>query len=82
MSRCSACPAEILWATTRAGRAIPLNQDPHPQGNVRVKDGVAEVLGPLEAYAARAAKEPLHVAHFVTCPGADLLRKPRRPVGV
>lgn len=46
MSTCRACPAEIRWARTTNGKAIPLDATPHPDGNVRLVGEVAHVIGP------------------------------------
>jgi len=79
VSRCRSCGAEIRWAKTEAGKSIPLDAAPRPDGNVHVYDGVAYVLSPggqpiLEH---RAHGDKLYVSHFVTCPDAgEHRRKP------
>lgn len=51
---------------------MPLDAEPSQDGNVRLADGRAEVLGPLEATASR---EVLYLSHFATCPQAASHRK-------
>jgi hypothetical protein len=50
---------------------MPLDPTPKPSGNIRLADGVAEVVGED----ARGANEELHVSHFATCPQAVQHRK-------
>lgn len=61
----------MIWARTRKGNSMPLDPTPKPSGNIRLADGVAEVVGK----GSRGANEQLHVAHFVTCPQAAQHRK-------
>jgi hypothetical protein len=72
MSACSSCKQRIIWAKTASGKAIPLNPDPQPGGNLELKDGVARVVQPHPAV-------KLYVSHFATCAQADAHRKGRRP---
>lgn len=69
MSKCRVCPASIVWAVTVNAKAIPVDADPHPDGNVRLTQGpiglLAEVLGPLEKML---EDGPLHMPHHATCP--------------
>lgn len=73
MSACRSCMAELRWARTAAGRAMPLDFAPDAvKGNVRLlDDGRCETLGPLEVEIARASNEPLYTSHFFTCPERD-----------
>jgi hypothetical protein len=60
-----------VWVKTVAGKAMPVDAEPSPEGNVALEDGVqvmATVLGPLEASGAREAGQALHLSHFVSCP--------------
>ena len=80
-SRCTSCNANIIWATTAAtGKAMPVDVEPHPGGNVLLTERVgrsplAEVVAPGQD--SLIAGEPLRRSHFVTCPQADQHRRSR-----
>ncbi|WP_158884074.1 hypothetical protein [Amycolatopsis anabasis] len=79
---CGTCGAPILWATTRAGKPMPVNPEPAPErGNVllAVQDGqlVAGVLRRNQAAGAHDAGLVLHTSHFTDCPHADQHRRSR-----
>lgn len=43
-SVCKGCGATVWWVTTAAnGKAMPLDPDPHPDGNVEMVNGRAVV---------------------------------------
>jgi len=65
---CRACDAEIMWVRTVAGKAMPLDIEPDPNGNVVLRAGVAVVLGPLERTIAEEEGETLRMPHHATCP--------------
>lgn len=76
MTRCSVCRAPIIWARTLAsengpgGKAMPLNAEPDPAGNVAVRalsptSRVCRVLGKDEDHDHRA--EQRYMPHFATC---------------
>ena len=77
---CRSCGAAVTWTVTEAGKRMPVDFEPHPDGNVlllppypNVPDTPrASVLGPLEVEIATAA---LHRSHFATCPDADSWRR-------
>lgn len=80
--RSSVCGARFQWAETAKGRAIPIDLEPDPTGNVRLvarnyRPGspLAEVLTGNELTQARRAGEQLYLAHFATCPGRAHHRK-------
>lgn len=71
MSKCRSCLAAIVWARTEDGKAMPLDAEPHEEGNIRLlEDGTCEVVGPLEALIARGEGMELRRSHFATCPEA------------
>lgn len=79
MSVCRSCKAPLLWARTEAtGKAIPLDAEPHPDGNVIiVREGardVARVLGPLEVAALDPSMERF-MPHFQSCPNGSEFRR-------
>jgi hypothetical protein len=65
MSACRSCKAEIRWAKTEAGKAMPLDPTPTADGNVIIVGGIARVL-------AKGTLVPLgtdrYMAHWATCP--------------
>lgn len=71
MNTCRACPAPVRWVRTEAGRAMPLDPVPVPEGNVQLVGGVAHVLHKDEVPQPGAR----YVSHFATCPA----RRPKEP---
>lgn len=68
MRPCRSCGAPIQWVWTVTGKAMPLDPEPHPDGNVELIDGVAHVHS-----------QPCpdgYLSHFVTCPQGAHWRKP------
>lgn len=69
MATCRSCRAHIDFVRTPAGRAMPLDSEPTPDGNVRLVDGQAHVLGPLEVAALTDdERTQLRMPHHATCP--------------
>lgn len=79
---CNHCRAPILWARTTGDRLMPIDADPHPDGNVLVDDAgghlVAGVLSPNQAAGARDRGQLLYRHHKLTCPHADRWCRPDR----
>lgn len=74
MAECRACDAEIEWAVTDRGRTMPVNA-PTDDGNLYAWRTIA---GTLRVTANKPHRETVRVtSHFVTCPKADELRRPR-----
>jgi hypothetical protein len=77
-ARCNSCQAEIFFAKTQAGKRIPIDAVPRPDGNLvvrRVQAGVVAV--PLSKAGELGPGEVKHVSHFATCPNAPAHRSPR-----
>lgn len=72
------CTAQIRWATTEAGRRLPLDLDPHPDGTVLMVavDGRwrARILGGAQLPAQGEAWMP----HWSTCPDSEHYRRRQR----
>lgn len=71
MSRCRSCDAQIRWATTSAGKAMPLDFEPSEFGNVAlagIERPVATVLAGVDLTTARATGRRLFMPHHATCP--------------
>lgn len=80
MNTCRSCGARITWLKTAAGKSIPVDEDPAPDGNIVVDEGIARVLGREEmAQVKRTANElyfePRYRSHFATCPQAREWRR-------
>jgi hypothetical protein len=73
-SECRTCGAPIQWATTPAGRPIPLDVDPVEGGNIALDtaSGVpVAVIGAVD----NPDGYPRYRSHFATCPQADHWRR-------
>lgn len=77
-SQCRSCGASIIWLRMASGKAMPIDAEPAPGGNIRVHDnGSGEVVS--KDVAARSTG--LHLSHHATCPRATehrLHHKPRQ----
>ncbi len=75
------CSADIIWARTNAGKAMPVDAVPVDNGNVLLRpwpgrdEPEAHVVNMPERFDA-----PRYTSHFVTCPAAASFRRPRRAV--
>ena len=79
MARCSSCNAPIEWTTSATtGKAMPIDAEPHPDGNIVLRDGQAVVLG-RAALEVQPADVPRFKSHFATCKFAATHRKPKEP---
>lgn len=77
MTECRSCGAEIVWASTERGKAIPINPAPDVDGNLAISgsgrhdaDFSARVIAGDEKYSG-----PRYKSHFATCPDSDKWRK-------
>jgi len=78
MSKCRDCDEPIRWVITTAGKTMPVDPVPHPEGNVLLTpDGLTcRVLGPLDRLEQRRI-HPLYLSHFATCEARDHSPRPR-----
>lgn len=83
MPSCSKCHATIFFARTVNDKAMPINQQPDPAGNIVLlhQDGklVAHVLTKAELAEPIQRGQDRFMSHYATCPGAASFR--RRPTG-
>lgn len=74
-THCWSCGKPIKWGITAAGKPIPLDPDPVPNGNLAIGPGdPAKVRVLLDDEEPVRASEWRGVTHFVTCPTANLHR--------
>lgn len=73
-SSCSSCTAAIIWATTAAGKPLPVDAAPCADGNIAL-----EQPGAFATYLRKGQvhEGPRYKAHFATCPHAAAHRRPR-----
>lgn len=70
VSECRGCGAPVSWARTARGKHMPLDPEPHPEGNVEVDAGVATVVDPAQ----KALFGERYMPHWATCPRANDFR--------
>ena len=74
--KCRSCGASIFWAKTEAGKSMPVDAHPHPEGRVVLFDRggsvIAKVLGKEEQ---PRPGENTRRPHWTTCPQAGNWRK-------
>lgn len=85
---CRSCHALMLWVAMPSGKRNPLDEQPHPDGNVLLVEhtnaaGEAWRLGvvlhnPDLLDELRELGVPLYRSHFATCPDADEHRREER----
>jgi hypothetical protein len=67
--KCRSCEAPMRWVVTGRGRRMPVDFDPHEDGNVVVDaNGRAEVY--RETPMTIDSGSTVHFSHFATCPNA------------
>jgi len=76
---CGSCGALIVWASTAHDKAMPVDAEPNPAGNVLLharpgRGPLAEVVPPGQLLMGGGQ---LRTSHFATCPHADQHRRPR-----
>jgi hypothetical protein len=71
---CRYCGVKIRWVETEAGRRMPVNLDPDPNGNVVMVAGLARVLGVPELVAQQ-GKSGRWMPHHATCTGKPRTRR-------
>jgi len=71
MAKCRTCEAPVIWAETRSGKPMPLDEKPSGNGNMAYVNGKAWVATDED----RRLRRPLHTSHFATCPDAGQHRR-------
>jgi hypothetical protein len=73
---CRSCSAQVIWATTDKGKAMPVDAEPAEKGNVALSTNdkgrvIARVVPPHLAF----GRKDLRLSHFVRCPQARQWRQ-------
>jgi hypothetical protein len=71
---CASCGAPIIFARTGSGKAIPIDAEPNPAGNIELADGTAKSWGTSHQWPPGADR---YTTHFATCPHAAEHRRAR-----
>lgn len=78
-NECSACGAPIRWEKTENGKAMPLNQEPDPTGNVvLVPHPTAGILAHVLKKDEADRPGTRYMPHHATCERAASFRKAKR----
>ncbi|GIF08688.1 hypothetical protein [Actinoplanes siamensis] len=77
ITACRSCNAPIIWATSRGGKAMPVDAEPTEDGNVELAERPGLFVGPVATVLTGPSLlgGPLREAHFTTCPDADRWRR-------
>lgn len=75
---CRSCGAPIRWVVTTSGKRMPIDPQPHANGNiVPLVDSDHPSRSPLAlVLTAPPVDKPAWLSHFVTCPNAAAHRRP------
>lgn len=71
LEKCRSCSTPIRWVTTAAGKQMPLDPDPCPDGNFVFQDPAQREVGPVRALSKAERDGPAdryrYKSHFATC---------------
>lgn len=74
--KCRSCGAAIIWSKTVAtGKAVPLDAEPHEDGNIGLVPAGAMVLPKEMVELGKKIGSKRYRSHFATCPNASQHRK-------
>src|SRR5437660_1312391 len=73
---CGSCGDLILWAVTGAGKRMPVDVEPSPEGNLALNSALTPTVRVVPPHL-RYPGQKLYTSHFATCRGADRHRKTR-----
>ena len=76
MGTCRSCNRRITWLKTPGGKAMPVDEDPVPEGNVVVIGQMAKVCKNAAAAEKACPGEPRYMPHWATCPDGPKWRRP------
>lgn len=75
--KCKSCGTSIIWVRTTTGKSMPLDADPHEDGNVVLMPAGAMVLTKELAEQGKKIGSTRYRSHFATCPNAARHRSPK-----
>lgn len=83
VGRCGGCQATIGWVTSRFGKPLALDLEPHPEGTIELHgtaSGVTIVreLEAIDLDVARAEEKSLYREHRESCPTAGRFKRGAR----
>lgn len=78
--RAAECRRPIIWTVTSAGKSMPVDAEPVPDGTILVEEALGQLRsrvlsGPEREWSWVQGRK--HTSHFATCPAASTFRKPR-----
>ena len=77
--QCRHCPSRAVWATfNTTGRRTLVDPQPATDGNLALEREQGVLIATVIPPKLRGDHTELYRSHFVTCPGADKARVPRR----
>lgn len=75
---CATCHAPIRWVLTEAGRRMPIDFDPSPDGNVVARNVAGSIRAHILTGNELPAQETAYVPHHRTCPDAEQHKRRKR----
>ncbi|GIE75777.1 hypothetical protein Aph02nite_17270 [Actinoplanes philippinensis] len=77
IANCRSCDAEIIWATSSGGKAMPVDAAVSEDGNVELSLQPGLFVGPVATVITGPTlfPKPMRKAHFATCSAADKWRR-------
>lgn len=77
MAVCKGCGAEVTWVKTLAGKTMPIDPKPNPDGNLQIVDrsGAQIIVAVVNDTLFDDETTVRYTSHFATCPDADEFRR-------
>lgn len=76
MSKCKGCQAAVVWCRTAAGKWIPVDAKPNPEGNLVLRESL-QAASPKIAVVVNLFTDPeleRYMPHHATCPDVEDFR--------
>ncbi len=78
IKECRSCGAAVIWTVTHKGRKMPVDAEPVPNGNIRLRPEGDKVIAEYPGKEHPSLLEDdrkRYVSHFATCDHSDEWRK-------